>query len=129
MRPIVLASTSPYRRQLLQQLQLPFVAAVPRFEETIDQGVAPELLVRHLAAGKAESLATLHPEALIIGADQVFVDPRKRILGKPGDTEAAEAQLKAMAGRSHSFYTGIAVHDSCTGETMTRLYRHPAPAR
>ncbi len=119
MRTIVLASTSPYRRQLLQQLQLPFVAAVPRFEETIDQGVAPELLVKHLAVGKAESLATLYPDALIIGADQVFIDARKRILGKPADAEAAEAQLKAMSGRTHSFYTGIAVHDSRTGETMT----------
>lgn len=119
MREIVLASTSPYRRQLLEQLQLPFVAAAPRYEETIEQGVAPELLVKHLAAGKAESLAPFHPDALIIGSDQVFVDPRNRILGKPGDTETAEEQLRAMAGKTHTFYTGVAVHDSCSGETIT----------
>ncbi len=119
MREIVLASTSPYRRQLLEQLKIPFVAAVPRYEEEIDQGVAPELLVKHLALGKAESLAALHPDALIIGADQVFVDPRNRILGKPGSYEAAAAQLKAMSGRSHTFYTGIALHDSSSGESLS----------
>jgi septum formation protein len=119
MREIVLASTSPYRRQLLEQLQIPFVAAVPRYEEELDQGVAPELLVKHLALGKAESLAALHPDALIIGADQVFVDPRNRILGKPGSYEAAAAQLKAMSGRSHTFYTGIALHDSLSGESIS----------
>lgn len=119
MRTIVLASTSPYRRQLLQQLQLPFVAAAPRFEEEIDQGVAPGLLVKHLAAGKAESLAPCYPDALLVGADQVFVDPRNRILGKPGDVESAEAQLRAMAGKTHTFFTGVAVHDSLSGETIT----------
>jgi septum formation protein len=119
MRTIVLASTSPYRRQLLQQLQLPFVAAAPRFEETIEQGVAPELLVKHLAAGKAESLAPFHPDTLIIGSDQVFVDPRNRILGKPGDLDRAEEQLRAMTGKTHTFYTGVAVHDSLSGETIT----------
>jgi septum formation protein len=119
MRTIVLASTSPYRRQLLQQLQIPFVAAVPRYEETIEQEVAPGLLVKHLAAGKAESLAPYYPDALIIGADQVFVDPRNRILGKPDDAEKAEEQLRAMAGKTHTFFTGVAVHDSLSGETIT----------
>jgi septum formation protein len=119
MREIVLASTSPYRRQLLQQLQLPFVAAAPRYEEAIEQEVAPGLLVKHLAAGKAESLAPFHPDALIIGSDQVFVDPRNRILGKPGDAEKAEEQLRAMAGKTHTFFTGVAVHDSLSGETIT----------
>ncbi len=118
MRTIVLASTSPYRRQLLQQLQLPFVAAAPRYEEEIEQGVAPGLLVKHLATGKAESLAPYYPDALIVGADQVFVDPRNRILGKPGDAEAAETQLHAMAGKTHTFFTGVAVHDSLSGETI-----------
>lgn len=119
MRPIVLASTSPYRRQLLEQLQLPFVAAVPRFEEKLEQGVAPELLVKHLALGKAESLAPLYPDALIIGADQVFVDPRNRILGKAGSFERAAEQLKAMAGRTHTFFTGVAIYDSLSGEAVT----------
>ena len=109
MRQLVLASTSPYRKQLLQQLGLPFVTASPLYFEELDQEVAPELLVKHLALHKAESLRKHFPEAVIIGADQVFVDPRRRIHGKPGTPERAVEQLKAMAGRSHTFYTGIAV--------------------
>lgn len=117
MRRIVLASTSPYRKQLLQQLQLPFVTATPLFEEEIDQGIAPEVLVRHLALQKAQSLTRHFPEALIVGADQVFVDPHKRILGKPGNFERACEQLKVMSGNSHTFYTGIAVVDSASGKS------------
>lgn len=118
MRTLVLASTSPYRRRLLQQLRLPFQVATPRFEEQIDQGVAPELLVKHLAAGKAQSLARNYPDALIIGSDQVFVDPRGRILGKPGTRDKAVRQLLQMSGRSHTFYTGLAVHDSRDGRQL-----------
>ncbi len=115
MRSIVLASTSPYRKQLLQQLHIPFLTASPVYHEEIDQDVAPELVVKHLAYHKAESLRRHFPNALIIGADQVFVDPRRRILGKPGDFAQAADQLRAMAGRSHTFYTGIAVLDAETG--------------
>lgn len=112
MRQIVLASTSPYRKQLLQQLGLKFVTASPVCFEEIDQEISPELQVRHLALRKAESLAGHFPDALIIGADQLFVDPRLRILGKPGSYELAMQQLKGMSGRSHTFYTGIAIYDS-----------------
>lgn len=119
MRKLVLASTSPYRRQLLQQLQLPFVTAAPDFIETIDAGVAPALLVRHLALGKAQSLADEYPDAVIIGADQVFVDQRGRILGKPEDPQGAFLQLRQMAGRTHCFYTGIALLDTRTAAVAT----------
>ncbi len=119
MRSIVLASTSPYRKQLLQQLQIPFVTASPVFEERIDQGVAPSLLVKHLAYHKAESLRKYFPDALIIGADQVFVDYRGRILGKPLTPEKAFEQLRAMAGRTHTFYTGVALIDAATGESFS----------
>jgi len=119
MRSLVLASTSPYRRKLLRQLGLPFVAASPDYEETLDQGVAPELMVRHLAAGKAQSLARRYPESLIIGADQIFVDPRGRLLGKPGTPEQAVKQLRAMAGRSHTFYTGLAICDARDGHILS----------
>lgn len=117
MRQIVLASTSPYRKQLLQQLGLPFVTASPLYFEELDQQVAPELLVRHLAQHKAESLTKHFSQALVIGADQVFVDARRRIVGKPGSVEAAVEQLKGMAGRSHTFFTGVAVCDAASGET------------
>ena len=85
MRKIILASTSPYRQQLLRQLRLPFTTVAPSFVEEIDPNVAPALLVRHLALGKAQSLAERYPDALIIGSDQVFVDQRKRPVGKAGN--------------------------------------------
>jgi len=115
MRQIVLASTSPYRRQLLEQLQIPFVAAAPEFEEQIDSDIDPTLLVRHLALGKAQSLVAAYPEALIIGSDQVFVDAQGQSIGKPGTAENAFLQLQQMVGRTHTFYTGLALVDSRTG--------------
>ena len=115
MRQLVLASTSPYRKQLLNQLQYPFITASPDYEERIDPTVAPELLVRHLAQGKAESLREQFPDALVIGSDQVFVDQRGRALGKPGTIDAAKDQLRQMSGRTHTFYTGIALIDNRDG--------------
>ena len=119
MRQIVLASTSPYRRQLLEQLQIPFVVAAPDFEEHIDPGVAPALLVRHLALGKAQSLCETYPDALIIGSDQVFTDQRGRPLGKPGNHKTAALQLQQMVGRTHTFFTGLALVDSRNGEVQS----------
>lgn len=119
MRQIVLASTSPYRKQLLQQLGFSFLTAAPDFIEEIDPNVAPALLVRHLALGKAQSLADHYPDALIIGSDQVFVDQRGRTVGKPGHMEKAFQQLKQMAGRSHCFYTGLAILDSRSKTVQT----------
>ena len=115
MRQLVLASTSPYRRKLLEQLQLDFIVARPLFEESIDQGLAPALLVKHLALEKARSLVTVFPDALIIGSDQVFVDAQGQTLGKPGNLEQAFSQLRQMAGRTHTFHTGLAVVDSRDG--------------
>ncbi|AJF08012.1 septum formation inhibitor Maf [Geoalkalibacter subterraneus] len=115
-RRLVLASTSPYRLQLLRRLGLAFHVSAPQGEEIIDQGIAPELLVRHLAVQKARSLKDKYPDALIIGADQVFVDARGHVLGKPGTFERAEEQLRLMSGKTHMFYTGLCVFDSQTGE-------------
>lgn len=115
MRQIVLASTSPYRRQLLEQLQLPFAVATPDFDEWIEQAIDPELLVQHLALGKAQSVADRYPDALIIGSDQLFVDSGGRVIGKPGSLETAFAQLQAMVGRTQTFYTGLVLLDSYSG--------------
>ncbi|MCK5825681.1 MAG: septum formation protein Maf [Desulfuromusa sp.] len=119
MRKIILASTSPYRQQLLRQLQLPFLTAAPDFIEEIDPNVAPALLVRHLALGKAQSLADIYPDALIIGSDQLFVDQRGRPVGKGERMEAAFQQLRQMAGKTHCFYTGLALIDSRSGAVQT----------
>jgi septum formation protein len=119
MRAIVLASTSPYRLQLMRQLGIPFHVDAPLFQESHDLGLAPELLVRHLALHKAKSLIARHPDALIIGSDQVFVDARGRIVGKPGSPEKAVEQLRWMSGRRHTFYTGLVVLDSASGEHLS----------
>lgn len=119
MRTVVLASTSPYRMQLMRQLGIPFHVTPPLYEEQIDQRIAPELLVKHFAAHKARSLAEKHPDALILGADQVFADPRGRIHGKPGGLEQAAVQLREMAGKTHTFYTGISLYDAASGEALT----------
>ena len=119
MRKIILASTSPYRQQLLRQLRLPFVSVAPNFVEEIDPNVAPALLVRHLALGKAQSLLESYPDALIIGSDQVFVDQRKQTVGKVGNLDAAFQQLKQMVGKTLCFYTGLALFDSRSGTVQT----------
>jgi septum formation protein len=119
MRQIVLASTSPYRRNLLEQLQVPFIAAAPEFEEQIEPAIDPSLLVRHLALGKAQSLARRYSDALIIGSDQVFTDQQGCSLGKPGSQEKAFRQLQKMVGGTHKFYTGLALVDSRSGSVLT----------
>jgi septum formation protein len=129
MRQLVLASTSPYREQLLRQLQYPFLTASPHFEERIDPSVAPELLVRHLALGKAVSLRDQFPDALVIGSDQVFVDQRGRALGKPGSPAAAEAQLRQMSGRTHTFYTGLALVDNRDGNHQSNFATYSVTLR
>ncbi len=93
--------------------------APPLYEEKIDQQVAPELLVKHLAAHKARSLAEKYPDALILGADQVFVGPGGHIHGKPGGLPQAAAQLREMVGKTHTFYTGISIYDANSGESLT----------
>lgn len=115
MRQIVLASTSPYRRELLERLGLPFTVAEPLFEERIDQDVEPAELVRTFALGKALSLAAAFPDAVVIGSDQVFVAGGE-IVGKPGTADRAFEQLKRMSGGTHTFYTGLAAVDTASGE-------------
>lgn len=121
MRTIVLASTSPYRLQLMRQLELHFHVAAPLYKEQMDASVSAELLVKHQALQKAKSLAETYPDALIIGADQVFVDARHRVLGKPGTPEKAIDQLFEMQGRKHTFYTGLAIYDSASKDNVTEF--------
>mgnify|MGYP001208113124 FL=1 len=121
MRTLVLASTSPYRLQLMRQLELTFQVAAPKYKERLDQQIAPELFVKHQALQKALSLQERYPDALIIGSDQVFVDARQRMLGKPGGTAEAVAQLMEMQGRRHTFYTGLALFDSLSGEQQVEF--------
>lgn len=113
-RKLVLGSTSVYRRELLERLRLPFSVAAPHVDETPLPGEAPEALARRLALAKARAVAELHPEAIVIGSDQV-ADLQGQPLGKPGTHERAVAQLQAMRGKTVVFQTAVAVVCKATG--------------
>lgn len=122
-RPLVLASTSRYRRELLDRLGLAYEARAPLYEEEHHLALPPAELVVELARRKAESLAAACPEALIIGADQV-AELDGTVLLKPGTVEGAVAQLARLAGRTHRLLTGVAVHDPRAGRTEAALDVH-----
>lgn len=104
--PLVLASTSPYRRELLGRLRLPFEAVRPEVDEAPLPGETPEALATRLAGAKAAAVAARFPQAWVIGSDQV-ADLDGRALGKSGGREAAIAQLRAMSGRAVAFRTAV----------------------
>lgn len=108
MASIVLASTSPYRRQLLQRLRLPFTVQAPALDERARDGEAPLDTALRLARAKAEAVAAKHPQSLVIGSDQV-ADVDGEALSKPGSHEAALAQLVRMQGRTVVFHTAVSV--------------------
>lgn len=110
--PIILASTSPHRRQLLERLGLPFSIQAPRVDESELPHEPPAARALRLARAKASAIALQHPEAVVIGSDQVASlagDGRILVLHKPGDRQACRAQLQAMSGRSASFDTAVAL--------------------
>ena len=111
--PIVLASSSSYRRELLTRLQLPFSCHSPDIDEAALADESPEALVQRLAISKARKLAADYPHHLIIGSDQVAVLDGQ-IIGKPGDAAGALRQLSAASDRSVVFLTGLAVLDTRT---------------
>ena len=113
-RTLVLGSTSRYRRELLQRLGLPFAVAAPDVDETPLQGEAPRALAMRLALAKAHAVAAQHPDAVVIGSDQV-ADLRGQPLGKPGTHERASAQLQRMSGETVIFQTAVAVVCAATG--------------
>src|SRR5688572_18081928 len=115
-RPLVLASTSRYRHQLLAQLDLPFVAAAPDYDERAEDHrfaeLGPEGFAVHLARGKAGSLRAAHPDGWLLGADQVAVLPPDLLLHKPGTSERAVEQLMLMSGRALHLVTGVVLLDA-----------------
>ncbi|MBP6120335.1 MAG: septum formation inhibitor Maf [Giesbergeria sp.] len=113
-RPLVLGSSSRYRRELLERLHLPFTVAAPESDESPLPGEAPHALALRLALAKAHAVAALHPQAIVIGSDQV-ADLAGEPLGKPGNHERATAQLRRMSGRTVVFQTAVAVVCSDSG--------------
>ncbi|MCZ4293758.1 Maf family protein [Vibrio sinaloensis] len=116
---LVLASTSPYRQQLLNKLAVSFITASPQFDETPLEHETPIELVSRLAKGKAESCQVEEP-ALIIGSDQVCVIDG-RIIGKPLTEQKAIEQLTQQSGQSIQFFTGLAVHNNLTKQTEVKV--------
>ncbi|WP_336366849.1 Maf family protein [Marinobacter sp. C2H3] len=104
---LVLASSSPYRKALLERLGLPFDCASPDIDETPLPGERPDILATRLACTKAAALADRYPDAWIIGSDQVAALPDGTLLGKPGSHERARAQLAASQGGQVTFHTGL----------------------
>ena len=113
-RTLVLGSTSRSRRELLQRLGLPFTVAAPDADETPLPGETPHALALRLALAKAHAVAAQHPDAVVIGSDQV-ADLHGQPLGKPGTHERASAQLQRMSGETVIFQTAVAVVCAATG--------------
>jgi len=116
---LVLASTSPFRRELLARLGLPFETADPDTDEAALDGETPVATALRLSEAKARAVAARYPEALIIGSDQVACLDGQ-VFGKPGNHENAVKQLKAMRGRTVNFFTGLCLLNAKTGEAHVR---------
>ncbi len=115
MLPLVLASSSPYRRELLERLRLPFTWSAPAIDESRHMEESAEALVRRLAEEKARALSPNHSRHLIIGSDQAAV-LGDQVLGKPYTLERAREQLLAASGKSVTFLTGLALLNSQSGD-------------
>lgn len=113
-REVILASTSRYRRELLERLRLPFRIESPEVDETPEPGESPKALALRLARAKASAVAQRHPHAVVIGSDQV-ADLHGQALGKPGTHARAVEQLQRMRGQTVIFQTAVAVMCIATG--------------
>ena len=125
---IVLASSSPYRKALLERLCIPFDSTSPEVDESPLTGETPEQLVVRLACLKAGTVAKERPDALIIGSDQVAV-LGDTVLGKPGTRANALKQLQTMRGNSVFFLTGLCLLNSATQNRQTDLVRYEVEFR
>jgi septum formation protein len=120
--PLILASTSRYRRELLARLGLTFDAVAPGVDETALPGEAPAALARRLALAKAQAVAARHPDAVVVGSDQV-AELDGQAIGKPGHHAAAVEQLERMSGRSVVFHTALAVVHAGASRAVEDLAR------
>jgi len=117
---LILASTSPYRRALLERLRVPFEVVRPEVDEAPLAGETPRDLALRLAVAKAQAVGAAHPDALVIGSDQVAALDGEA-LSKPETHARAVAQLRRMRGRRVEFLTALAVHCAATRRTVSRL--------
>ena len=117
---LILASSSPFRRELLSRLMIPFEVVVPDVDETPRQHESPQALVERLAILKAQTVASKHRSALVIGSDQVAVH-NGEIVGKPLTHERAVEQLKSASGKTVLLYTGLALINSSSGRVQSEV--------
>lgn len=115
---LILASTSIYRRQLLDRLRLAYAVESPGVEEAAKPGEAPATLAMRLARAKAEAVASRHPDAWVIGSDQV-AEREGTLLGKPGDHARAAAQLRAASGKLVRFHTAVCLRHFESDQSFT----------
>jgi MAF protein len=120
MQKLILGSSSPFRAELMQKLGLAFDTASPDIDERVLEGESPEDLVLRLAESKARAIAEQHPDALIIGSDQVAVVDGE-IVGKPGDHQTAVNQLTNASAKKVTFLTGLALFNAQTGTMQSLL--------
>jgi len=119
-RKLILASSSPFRRELLARLGLPFCTEAPHVDETAQAGESASALTERLAQAKAQAVAARHTDALVIGSDQV-AQLDQHILGKPGHHAVAVKQLKAASGKAVRFFTGLCLYDSTSGRCQSAV--------
>jgi septum formation protein len=117
---LILASSSPFRRELLSRLMIPFEVVVPDVDETPRLHESPQALVERLAILKAQTVATKYPAALVIGSDQVAVH-NGEIVGKPHTHERAVDQLRTASGKTVMLYTGLALVNSLSGQVQSEV--------
>lgn len=121
--PLVLASTSPYRRELLTRLGIAFTTASPKVDEALLADESPAAYVERLALAKAGAVAAEHPDSWLIGSDQAAV-LGDEVLGKPGAVERAEQQLARCAGQTVCFFTAVAlVRPNAEAQVITDVTR------
>lgn len=123
-QPLILASSSPYRKELLTRITNNFSCASPNIDETSLANETSIELVERLAIGKAKAVAKAHPDALVIGSDQVceFIDPvsgQAQIIGKPKTHDNAVKHLQAVSGQSVTLQTGLALYNAKTKNLQT----------
>ena len=119
-RTLVLASTSPFRKAILEKLHLPFEISAPKVDESPLSNETPRQLVERLACAKALKVAAAYPNALVIGSDQVAVIAG-HIQGKPGTHEKAVVQLHQASGKTVTFLTGLCLYNSATGQSQSEV--------
>lgn len=117
---LILASTSPFRKAILDKLGLDFVTASPETDETPLESETPQQLVERLSIAKAKAVADKENDALVIGSDQVSVI-NDEIIGKPNTHENAVKQLKNASGKTVTFYTGLCLYNAATNQYQSEV--------